>query len=208
MFYQLDDYRYVNYLWEDDVVEKFDLVENLVYCFNKLGEDQCIINIGGGNIFVKIMEKDLLIGQEVEVLWVKGLGGDLRMLIKENFFFLYEDKLCVLDEVYQVYLDKGYKLVGEDCMVGMFKYCNFCLNLCVFFIDMFLYLMIDEKYVDYLYLNVVIFVVFCKDQEKLIEVIWGGKLVYVFWMCFGWEVVKVCEDIYKVNFDIWGILLG
>lgn len=45
--------------------------------------------MGGGNILVKFMGKDLLIGEEVEVFWVKGLGGDLRMFKKENFLLLY-----------------------------------------------------------------------------------------------------------------------
>ena len=100
MPYQPDDYRHVNYLWEDDVADKLDPVENLVYRSNKLGEDQRITNTGGGNTSAKIMEKDPLTGQEVEVLWVKGSGGDLRTSTKENFSSLYEDKLRALDEVY------------------------------------------------------------------------------------------------------------
>ncbi len=208
MPYQPDDYRHVNYLWEDDVAEKLDPVENLVYRSNKLGEDQRITNTGGGNTSAKIMEKDPLTGQEVEVLWVKGSGGDLRTSTKENFSSLYEDKLRALDEVYQVYPDKGYKSAGEDRMVGMFKHCNFCLNPRASSIDTPLHSMIDEKHVDHLHPNAVISVASCKDQEKLTEVIWGGKLAYVPWMRPGWEAAKVCEDTYKANPDIWGILLG
>ncbi|MCP4863002.1 MAG: bifunctional rhamnulose-1-phosphate aldolase/short-chain dehydrogenase, partial [Alteromonas sp.] len=208
MPYQPDDYRHVNYLWEDDVADKLDPVENLVYRSNKLGEDQRITNTGGGNTSAKIMEKDPLTGQEVEVLWVKGSGGDLRTSTKENFSSLYEDKLRALDEVYQVYPDKGYKSAGEDRMVGMFKHCNFCLNPRASSIDTPLHSMIDEKHVDHLHPNAVISVASCKDQEKLTEVIWGGKLAYVPWMRPGWEAAKVCEDTYKANPDIWGILLG
>ena len=61
MPYQPDDYRHVNYLWEDDVADKLDPVENLVYRSNKLGEDQRITNTGGGNTSAKIMEKVLSI---------------------------------------------------------------------------------------------------------------------------------------------------
>lgn len=208
MPYQPDDYRHVNYLWEDDVADKLDPVENLVYRSNKLGEDQRITNTGGGNTSAKIMEKDPLTGQEVEVLWVKGSGGDLRTSTKENFSSLYEDKLRALDEVYQVYPDKGYKSAGEDRMVGMFKHCNFCLNPRASSIDTPLHSMIDEKHVDHLHPNAVISVASCKDQEKLTDVIWGGKLAYVPWMRPGWEAAKVCEDAYKANPDIWGILLG
>ncbi|MFS1704443.1 bifunctional rhamnulose-1-phosphate aldolase/short-chain dehydrogenase [Alteromonas sp. AMM-1] len=208
MPYQPDDYRHVNYLWEDDVADKLDPVENLVYRSNKLGEDQRITNTGGGNTSAKIMEKDPLTGQDVEVLWVKGSGGDLRTSTKENFSSLYADKLRALDEVYQIYPDKGYKSAGEDRMVGMFKHCNFCLNPRASSIDTPLHSMIDEKHVDHLHPNAVISVASCKDQEKLTEVIWGGKLAYVPWMRPGWEAAKVCEDTYKANPAIWGILLG
>ena len=85
MPYQPDEYKHVKYLWEDEVADKLDPVENLVYRSNKLGEDQRITNTGGGNTSAKLMEKDPLTGEETEVLWVKGSGGDLRTSKKENF---------------------------------------------------------------------------------------------------------------------------
>ena len=85
MPYQPDEYKHVKYLWEDEVADKLDPVDNLVYRSNKLGEDQRITNTGGGNTSAKLMEKDPLTGKDVEVLWVKGSGGDLRTSKKENF---------------------------------------------------------------------------------------------------------------------------
>lgn len=208
MSYQPDDFKHVKYLWEDAVADKLDPVENLVYRSNKLGEDQRITNTGGGNTSAKIMEKDPLTGEEVEVLWVKGSGGDLRTSTKENFSSLYEDKLQALDKVYQAYPDKGYKSAGEDRMVGMFKHCNFCLNPRASSIDTPLHSMINEKHIDHLHPNAVIAVASCKDQEALTETIWGGKLAYVPWMRPGWEAAKVCEDKYAENPHILGILLG
>lgn len=208
MPYQPDEYKHVKYLWEDEVADKLDPVDNLVYRSNKLGEDQRITNTGGGNTSAKLMEKDPLTGQDVEVLWVKGSGGDLRTSKKENFSSLYQDKLNALDGVYQDYSDKGYKSAGEDRMVGMFKHCNFCLNPRASSIDTPLHSMIDEKHVDHLHPNAVISVASCKAQKELTEVIWGGKLAYVPWMRPGWEAAKLCEDTYAANPEIWGILLG
>ncbi|MDC8831940.1 bifunctional rhamnulose-1-phosphate aldolase/short-chain dehydrogenase [Alteromonas gilva] len=208
MPYKPDEYKHVNYLWEDHIADELSPVDNLVYRSNKLGEDQRITNTGGGNTSAKLTEKDPLTGEEVEVLWVKGSGGDLRTSKHENFSSLYQDKLNALDDVYQAYSDKGYKSAGEDRMVGMFKHCNFCLNPRASSIDTPLHSMIDEKHVDHLHPNAVISVASCKDQEALTEVIWGGKLAYVPWMRPGWEAAKLCEDTYAKKPDIWGILLG
>ena len=208
MSYLPDEYKHVKYLWDDSVADTLDPVENLVYRSNKLGEDQRITNTGGGNTSAKLIEKDPLTGEAVEVLWVKGSGGDLRTSKKENFSSLYSGKLQALDKVYQGYPDKGYKSPGEDRMVGMFTHCNFCLNPRASSIDTPLHSMIAEKHVDHLHPNAVISVASCKDQEKLTAEIWGGKLAYVPWMRPGWEAAKVCEDTFAKQPDIWGILLG
>ena len=74
----MSTYRFVNYLWDSAAAAKLDPIARLVYRSNLLGSDQRITNTGGGNTSSKIMEKDPLSGQQVEVLWVKGSGGDLR----------------------------------------------------------------------------------------------------------------------------------
>lgn len=208
MAYLPEDYKHVNYLWDDKVADSLNPVENLVYRSNKLGEDQRITNTGGGNTSAKLMETDPLTGEKVEVLWVKGSGGDLRTSTKENFSSLYSGKLQSLHKVYDGFSDKGYKSAGEDRMVGMYAHCNFCLNPRASSIDTPLHSMIAEKHVDHLHPNAVISVASCKDQERLTHEIWGGKLAYVPWMRPGWEAAKLCEEIYEKNPDIYGILLG
>jgi len=208
MSYSPDQFRHVNYLWEDEVADGLEPVENLVYRSNALGADQRVTNTGGGNISAKLMEKDPLTGELVEVLWVKGSGGDLRTAKKENFASLYEGKLQALDAVYQQLPETGYKSAGEDAMVGMFKHCNFCLNPRASSIDTPLHSMIQEKHVDHLHPNSVISVASCKDQERLTAEIWGGELAYVPWMRPGWEAAKMCQDAYDKNPGIKGILLG
>ena len=203
-----DKFKHITYAWDDEVAKDLSPLESLVYRSNILGSDQRITNTGGGNTSVKLIEKDPLTGKEVEVLWVKGSGGDLRTAKIENFSSLYQDKLTALDETYQNFEDKGYKSAGEDAMVGMFKHCVFCLNPRASSIDTPLHSMISEKHVDHLHPNAVIAVASCKDQKELTEVIWGGKLAYVPWMRPGWEAAKVCEKAYEDNPDIVGILLG
>lgn len=202
------DFKHVNYNWDDAVASNLSPLESLVYRSNILGADQRITNTGGGNTSAKLIERDPLTGESVEVLWVKGSGGDLRTARIENFSSLYQGKLQALDATYQAFPDKGYKSAGEDAMIGMYKHCNFCLNPRASSIDTPLHSMIAEKHVDHLHPNAVIAVASCKDQEALTDKIWGGKMAYVPWMRPGWEAAKVCEDAYAAKPDSIGILLG
>ena len=208
MNYKKEQFKHVNYLWNDEIAKPLTSVDSLVYRSNILGADQRITNTGGGNTSAKIIEIDPLTGEQVEVLWVKGSGGDLRTANKDNFSSLYQDKLEALDNTYQNFEVKGYKSAGEDAMIGMYKHCNFCLNPRASSIDTPLHSMISDKHVDHLHPNSVISVASCKAQRELTETIWGGKMAYVPWMRPGWEAAKECEDVYAVQPDIIGILLG
>src|SRR4051812_44668129 len=116
---QEKNYKYVQNLWNDAEAGKLDPAERLVYRSNRLGADQRITNTGGGNTSSKLREKDPLTGEEVEVLWVKGSGGDLRTSKKENFSSLYQDKLIALQKVYAKAQNRGPKTHAEDEMVAM-----------------------------------------------------------------------------------------
>ena len=93
-------YQYVNNFWDDAEAGKQSGVDRLIYRSNKLGADQRITNTSGGNTSSKLTDKDPLTGQTVEVLWVKGSGGDLRTSTKENFSSLYQQKLLDLQKTY------------------------------------------------------------------------------------------------------------
>src|SRR3954469_20093970 len=96
----MPSYKYVNFGWDDAKAASLDPVARLIYRSNLLGSDQRITNTGGGNTSSKIAENDPLTGEPVEVLWVKGSGGDLRTAKRENFSSLYQDKLIALQRVY------------------------------------------------------------------------------------------------------------
>jgi rhamnulose-1-phosphate aldolase/alcohol dehydrogenase len=203
-----EKFKHVNYLWDDDIAKSLAGVDGLVYRSNLLGADQRITNTGGGNTSAKLMETDPLTGEQVEVLWVKGSGGDIRTAKKENFSSLYQDKLDALDATYQIRDDKGYKQPGEDAMVGMYQHCNFGLNPRVSSIDTPLHSMIADKHIDHLHANAVIAIASCKDQIALTEKVWHGKIAYIPWVRPGWEAAKLCESAYAANPDSVGIVLG
>src|SRR6185312_2216574 len=110
----MSSYRFVNYSWDDAKAASLDPVARLVYRSNILGADQRITNTGGGNTSSKLVEKDPLSGEQTEVLWVKGSGGDLRTAGREFFSSLYQSKLVSLQKVYGERGDKGLKSQAED----------------------------------------------------------------------------------------------
>ena len=111
-------FKHVNDLWDDAKAASLDPVERLVYRSNLLGSDQRITNTGGGNTSSKLAGRDPLTGAAVDVLWVKGSGGDLRTSTKANFSSLYQGRLTGLRGTYLARADKGLKSAAEDDMVA------------------------------------------------------------------------------------------
>src|SRR5215213_10625840 len=102
-------FEYVKYLWQDEAAEQLSGLDRLVYRSNKLGEDLTLTNTGGGNTSSKLVEKDPLTGAEVEVLWIKGSGGDLRTARRDGFASLYLDKIRSMKPLYAGHPGRGPK---------------------------------------------------------------------------------------------------
>src|SRR5437763_10220232 len=102
-------FKFVNFSWDDAKAAALKGADRLVYRSNILGADQRITNTGGGNTSAKLTETDPLTAQQVEILWVKGSGGDLRTSGKENFASLYLDKLVGLIPRYREAPGRGPK---------------------------------------------------------------------------------------------------
>jgi rhamnose utilization protein RhaD (predicted bifunctional aldolase and dehydrogenase) len=98
--------------WNPKLAATLDEPELLRYRSNLLGSDLRITNFAGGNTSSKITEVDPLTGQPVEVLWVKGSGGDLGSIKRTGFATLFQHKLLALERSY-----KG--VDTEDDMVPM-----------------------------------------------------------------------------------------
>ena len=82
--------------WSDADAAGKSESELLLYRSNILGSDKRVTNYGGGNTSAKVMETDPLTGDQAEVLWVKGSGGDIGSIKMDGFSTLYMDKLRAL----------------------------------------------------------------------------------------------------------------
>jgi rhamnulose-1-phosphate aldolase/alcohol dehydrogenase len=201
-------YQYVNNLWNDAEAAKLAGVDRLVYRSNKLGSDQRITNTGGGNTSSKISETDPLTGEKVEVLWVKGSGGDLRTSLRENFSSLYQSKLLGLQKGYAARADKGLKSQAEDDMVAAYNHTTFNLNPRASSIDTPLHSFIPAKFVDHMHPNAVIAIAASENCEKLTKEIFGGEMDYVKWMRPGFELGLAMQEIVAKNPKATGIMMG
>jgi rhamnulose-1-phosphate aldolase/alcohol dehydrogenase len=201
-------YQYVNHLWNDSEAAKLSGVDRLVYRSNKLGGDQRITNTGGGNTSSKISEEDPLTGESVEVLWVKGSGGDLRTSLRENFSSLYQSKLIGLQKSYGARSEKGLKSQAEDDMVAAYNHTTFNLNPRASSIDTPLHSFIPAKFVDHMHPNAVIAIAASANCEKLTQEIFGGEMDYVKWMRPGFELGLAMQEIVKKNPKATGIMMG
>ena len=202
------NYNYVNDLWNDSEVAKLDPVGRLVYRSNKLGSDQRITNTGGGNTSAKLSETDPLVGDRVEVLWVKGSGGDLRTSTKDNFSSLYQARLLDLQTAYGRRNDRGLKSTAEDDMVAMYQHCTFNLNPRPSSIDTPLHSFIPAKHVDHTHPNAVIAVAASSRSQDLTREIYGGEMDYVTWMRPGFELGLAMQEICRKNPKARGIMMG
>ena len=108
-------------LWDAGKARSMSEPERLLYRSNLLGSDLRITNFGGGNTSAKVTQRDPLSGLDVEVLWVKGSGGDLGSMKLDGFATLYMGKLEQLKKLY-----RGPE--HEDEMVGYLPHCTFNLN--------------------------------------------------------------------------------
>jgi rhamnulose-1-phosphate aldolase/alcohol dehydrogenase len=201
-------FKQVNYLWDESAAAKLDPVGLLIYRSNLLGTDQRITNTGGGNTSAKIMETDPLTGQQVEVLWVKGSGGDLRTSTKENFSSLYQDKLVGLQTLYSKNAKKGPKTEIEDAMVGMYPHCTFNLNPRATSIDTPLHSFIPYKHVDHMHPNAVIAIAASRNSQKLTKEIFGDDIVWTPWQRPGFDLGLKLQEICKQHPKAKGVLLG
>ena len=118
-----DQFKYVSYLWDADKAASLegDEVALLLYRSNLLGADLRLTNYGGGNTSCKLLQPDPLTGEQTEVMWVKGSGGDIGTLKRSGLAALYLNRLHQLETVY-----KGIEM--EDQMVELFNHCIYDLN--------------------------------------------------------------------------------
>ena len=196
-------FKYVSYLWDDAKAAELagDEVALLIYRSNLLGADLRLTNYGGGNTSCKVIDKDPLTGKEVEVMWIKGSGGDIGTLKKSGLAALYVDRLRSLKNVY-----RGIEF--EDEMVELFNHSIFDLNSKAPSIDTPLHGFLPFKHIDHLHPDAAIAIAAAKDGKKITEELFGGTIGWVDWQRPGFDLglqLKACLD---ASPNIRGIMLG
>lgn len=196
-------FRYVDYLWDESKAASFgdDQVALFLYRSNILGADLRITNYGGGNTSCKTIEKDPLTNEEVEVMWVKGSGGDIGTLTRKGIAGLYTERLRNLKNVYG-------GLADEDRMVGLFDHCIFDLDSKAPSIDTPLHGLLPFKHIDHLHPDALIAVAAAKDSEAITKEIWGDTMGWVPWQRPGFDLGLQLEKCLADNPGIRGIVLG
>ena len=196
-------YKHVSYLWDEQKAASMvgDEVALLVYRSNLLGADLRLTNYGGGNTSCKTMAKDPLTGADLEVMWVKGSGGDLGTMKRNGLAALYVDRLRSLKNVYR-------GLAHEDEMVELFNHCIFDLASKAPSIDTPLHGFLPFKHIDHLHPDAAIAIAASKYGEKITKELFGGKIGWVPWQKPGFDLGLQLKQCLDDNPGIIGIMLG
>lgn len=196
-------FKHVSYLWDDARAAELagDEVALLIYRSNLLGADLRLTNYGGGNTSCKVMDKDPLTGNEVEVMWIKGSGGDIGTLKKSGLAALYVDRLRSLKNVYR-------GIAFEDEMVELFNHSIFDLNSKAPSIDTPLHGFLPFKHIDHLHPDAAIAIAAAKDGKKITEELFEGTIGWVDWQRPGFDLGLQLKECLDSNPGIRGIMLG
>ena len=202
------DFRHVDYLWDDALAATLEPVERLVYRSNLLGRDQRVTNTGGGNTSAKLTMPDPLTGEDAEILWVKGSGGDLRTSKQENFASLYMEKLESLKTIYAAAPEQGAKTPVEDAMVGLYPHTVYDLNPRASSIDTPLHAFVPAKHVDHTHPNAVIAIAASNNGEALTREIYGDEVGWIGWQRPGFDLGLEMEKLVRANPKLKGLVMG
>lgn len=187
-------------LWDDTKAEGMSGPELLVYRSNTLGSDKRVTNYGGGNTSSKIWQKDPLTGDDVEVLWVKGSGGDSASIKLDGFATLYMDKLRALKSLYR-------GVAYEDEMVGYLPHCTFNLNPRAASIDTPLHAYVPKPFVDHMHPDAIIAIAAAKDSKALTREIFGDAIGWLPWKRPGFELGLWLEKFCVEHPEAKGVIL-
>jgi rhamnulose-1-phosphate aldolase/alcohol dehydrogenase len=197
------NFHHVNYLWDDQKAAALgdDQIALFLYRSNILGADLRITNYGGGNTSCKTTERDPLTGNPVEIMWVKGSGGDIGTLTRKGIAGLYVEKLQQLKNRYR-------GIAFEDEIVGLQLHCLYDLDSAAPSIDTPLHGLLPFKHIDHLHPDAAIAIAAAKDSRAITQLIWGDSMGWVPWQRPGFDLALQLEKCLAENPGIRGIVLG
>ncbi|KEQ28092.1 short-chain dehydrogenase [Pedobacter antarcticus 4BY] len=198
-----DRFKHVNYLWDKAEADKLegDEVGLLIYRSNLLGADLRLTNYGGGNTSCKAIAADPLSGDPVEIMWIKGSGGDIGTLKRNGLAALYVERLRELRKVYR-------GIAHEDEMVELFNHCIYDLDSRAPSIDTPLHGFLPFKHIDHLHPDAAIAIAAAKDGKKITEELFQGQIGWVDWQKPGFDLGLQLKQCLDENPGIRGIMLG
>ena len=187
--------------WDESFAATLSPAELLLYRSNLLGSDLTVTNFGGGNTSAKLTETDPLTGAAVEVLWVKGSGGDIGSMKLDGFATLYQDKLLGLEQHYEGPDD-------DDKMVGFLPHCTFNLNGRAASIDTPLHSLLPFAHVDHVHPDAIIALAASSGGEAATREIWGGRIGWLPWKRPGYTLGVMLRDYVRANPGVEGVMLA
>jgi rhamnulose-1-phosphate aldolase/alcohol dehydrogenase len=187
--------------WNEAHAATLSPAELLLYRSNLLGSDLTVTNFGGGNTSAKLVEVDPLTGEIVEVLWVKGSGGDIGSMKLDGFATLYQDKLLGLEAHYTGPED-------DDKMVGYLPHCTFNLNGRAASIDTPLHSLLPFAHVDHVHPDAIIALAASSGGEAATQAIWGGRIGWLPWKRPGYTLGVQLRDFVAANPGVEGVMLA
>jgi len=196
--------KYLEDRWDDQIASTLDSPELLRYRSNLLGSDLRITNFGGGNTSSKIVELDPLTGNPVEVLWVKGSGGDLGSIKRAGFATLYQEKVLALESIY-----RGEEF--EDEIAGLYPLTAFRGNPVAASIDTPLHAYLPFPHVDHLHPDWGIALAASANGLGKMEEFnreFGHQLIWIPWQRPGFELGLMMRNALRQNPGCDGIVLG
>jgi rhamnulose-1-phosphate aldolase/alcohol dehydrogenase len=176
-------------------------VADLIGRSNRLGADPRNTNYAGGNTSAKGTETDPVTGEPVELVWVKGSGGDLGTLTQSGLAVLRLDRMRALVDVYP-------GLEREDEMVAAFDYCLHGKGGAAPSIDTAMHGLVDAAHVDHLHPDAGIAIATAADGEALTKEIFGEQVVWVPWRRPGFQLGLDIAGIKRANPQAVGCILG
>ena len=178
-----------------------DPVHDLIGRSNRLGADPRNTNHAGGNTSAKGQAIDPVTGASVDLLWVKGSGGDLGTLTEDDLSILRLDRLRDLVDVYPG-VDR------EDEMVAAFDYCLFGKGGAAPSIDTAMHGLLEAAHVDHLHPDSGIALATAKDGEEITRDCFGERVAWVPWRRPGFQLGLDIAAIHRDHPDAIGVVLG
>ena len=176
-------------------------VNDLITRSNSLGADRRNTNYAGGNTSAKGTDIDPVTGEDVELMWVKGSGGDLGTLTPEGLAVLRLDRLRAMENTYPG-VDR------EDEMVTAFDYTLHGKGGAAPSIDTAMHGLVDAAHVDHLHPDSGIAIATATDGEELTKTIFGDTVVWVPWRRPGFQLGLDIAAIKAENPQAIGTILG